>query len=355
MKKIKVSGYVNLNLGDDLFLKILFERYKDIKFYVDCPKKLFSIYKSNFPKIKFYRYHSIISKIRNFYTRKISNDYINLKIGGSIFQENENTKLIKIWLKDKNTYILGANFGPYFTDGYLEWYKAYFQSAEDVCFRDRYSYSLFKDLPNVRYAPDIVFSYKKINSENKRISKRKKIAVSVINLKNRKGLRAYHKLYIKKMKEVIKFFSEKNYIILLMSFCKNEGDEEAISDILNGINNKVNIELLFYQGKLEDTLQSINEADYVIANRFHSLVLSWCMNKPAFPIIYSKKTKCVLEDMNYFGPSIEICNIENLNPQEILKFFEKNEIMDVNKEKLQAENHFYALDKMINQNQERKK
>ena len=79
------------------------------------------------------------------------------------------------------------------------------------------------------------------------------------------------------------------------------------------------------------------------------------MNKPAFPIIYSKKTKCVLEDMNYFGPSIEICNIENLNPQEILKFFEKNEIMDVNKEKLQAENHFYALDKMINQNQERKK
>ncbi len=30
--------------------------------------------------------------------------------------------------------------------------------VEDVCFRDKYSYNLFKELPNARQAADIVFS-----------------------------------------------------------------------------------------------------------------------------------------------------------------------------------------------------
>ena len=31
MKKILLNAYLNLNLGDDIFLKILFERYPDVE------------------------------------------------------------------------------------------------------------------------------------------------------------------------------------------------------------------------------------------------------------------------------------------------------------------------------------
>ena len=35
--------------------------------------------------------------------------------------------------------------------------KSSLNLCDDVCFRDLYSYELFKDLSQVRYAPDIVF------------------------------------------------------------------------------------------------------------------------------------------------------------------------------------------------------
>ena len=36
-------------------------------------------------------------------------------------------------------------------------YKKIFKKAKDVCFREKHSKSLFKDLTNIRVAPDIVF------------------------------------------------------------------------------------------------------------------------------------------------------------------------------------------------------
>ncbi|KIR02076.1 putative transferase [Lachnospiraceae bacterium TWA4] len=55
-------------------------------------------------------------------------------------------------------YILGANFGPYYTEEYLKAMAKVFEKAEDVCFREKYSYQLFQN-NRVRYAPDILFTY----------------------------------------------------------------------------------------------------------------------------------------------------------------------------------------------------
>ena len=34
MKKILIKAYAQLNLGDDLFIKMLCERYRDVEFYL---------------------------------------------------------------------------------------------------------------------------------------------------------------------------------------------------------------------------------------------------------------------------------------------------------------------------------
>ena len=41
----------------------------------------------------------------------------------------------------------------------LNFQEKIFKICTDICFRDKYSYNLFKDIENVRYAPDYAFSY----------------------------------------------------------------------------------------------------------------------------------------------------------------------------------------------------
>ena len=75
-------------------------------------------------------------------------------------------------------YVLGANFGPFYSKRYLSFYKKFFSNyCQDVCFRDRYSASLFSDVSNVRYAPDILF-----NVELPKVVRRKKLFISVVDL-----------------------------------------------------------------------------------------------------------------------------------------------------------------------------
>lgn len=45
------------------------------------------------------------------------------------------------------------------TSDYIKQMNFLFDGLTDICFRDKYSYSFFKNLNNVRYAPDIVFNY----------------------------------------------------------------------------------------------------------------------------------------------------------------------------------------------------
>ena len=47
MKKVKVYAYTRQNLGDDLFLKILCERYKNTKFILYAPEVYKEIFKND--------------------------------------------------------------------------------------------------------------------------------------------------------------------------------------------------------------------------------------------------------------------------------------------------------------------
>ena len=78
--------------------------------------------------------------------------------------ENENRTLRAVvaekrrFFRDKRNarkaakyYVLGANFGPFYSKRYLSFYKKFFSNyCQDVCFRDRYSASLFSDVSNVQ-------------------------------------------------------------------------------------------------------------------------------------------------------------------------------------------------------------
>jgi colanic acid/amylovoran biosynthesis protein len=273
-----------------------------------------------------------------------------VSIGGSIFMEIKGWRGLyrrrkflwsKFKLDGKKNFVLGSNFGPFKDKKFIQMYNDLFKEVEDICFRDSYSYSLFPELGNVRNEPDIIFSLE--TNIHKKIEK--SIGISLISLENRLDLVNYKEIYIEKMVEIINHYNEKKNQVTLISFCKIEGDEEIIKEILNRIN-KADTRTLFYKGNVESFLQEISSIEKLITCRFHSLILAYILNSKFYPIIYSKKTSDIISDYNLSSSMTFIEEIDKLTIEEIE--FEFENIKGINKSILdKSERQFWELDKFI--------
>ena len=97
--------------------------------------------------------------------------------------------------------------------------------------------------------------------------------------------------------------------LVLASFCAEEGDEEGIRKILAamGCENDPRVRILRYDGTNADELTvAIAESGGGIVTRFHAAILAIAAGRPVLPIIYSDKTKHVLEDLGFEGPMYDL-------------------------------------------------
>lgn len=218
--------------------------------------------------------------------------------------------------KKKKTFIIGANFGPYKNDFFAERYKEIFIEYDDICFRDNYSYNLFKKFKNVRLAPDVVFNLK----INKSIPKEKTVGFSFIDLSKREELKEYSIKSNKKMVELVEHCSNEGYSIKLFSFCENEGDLSIANYIKKSVGDKIkdNIKIINYQGNIEEFLAEFHSCELIIGTRFHSIILALLFNQGLFPIIYSEKTLNVLRDLNMTKNFCKVKDLDSLEVKSIL-------------------------------------
>ena len=336
--KIYVDAYLAKNLGDDLFINILTKRYPQHKFYaISKGEKGY-----NTKNFKVYSNTYIFKLLKKFQWEKyLANHYDTVvTIGGSMFMERGDTNRDFSMGKNKR-YVLGINFGPYKTQEYYNNIYNMLSDVEDVCFRDKYSYNLFKELPNARQAADIVFS---MDTSNIKITNRKRAIISIISPKDKIDEK-YEEKYEEKMLELITFLIKKEYEICLMSFCKNENDEEEIEKIYNQIpeNQKKKVEKYYYNGNIEEALNTIADSQLVVGGRFHANIIGLCLGKSILPVLYSDKTLHVLEDMQINTPIIDIRKLENFNIESI-KDEDLTRHYDIEKQKEDAQRHFEKLD-----------
>lgn len=361
MKKIFLDAYLKHNLGDDLFLEIISNRYKSHEFLINNSidmnyKNMFDNIKPNKSKFKyfFFRFLNKIFKNKNIlYEKKIKNCDCKVTIGGSIFMENKNYYKNQINELSKNSaeniekYILGANFGPYYHDEYLLKVKESLKNYEDVCFRDKYSYKLFKDLKNVRVKPDIIYS---LDTKKYQKKDEKLVTFSLIDCNSRTNLKKYAKSYENKIIELINYFYEKDYKICLMSFCKYENDEKAIKSILQNIlqsnmNMIRNITTYEYINNIDEALELIGKSEYIVGTRFHANILGLKFQKKLIPIAYSDKTINALTDIGYKGKIYHLDKIDELDISKIkYHILDKDELEKLS---IEAEQQFEKLDKIL--------
>ncbi len=356
--KIYLNSYIAQNLGDDLFMDMLFTRYPNHQFYAINRVKCNYNYSNFFLYSNKYVY-KICCKLTNL-EKHIANWYdMVVTIGGSMFMEGNNTKL-DFSLGKKDRYVLGINFGPYKTNDYYNAAYTAFRNCKDVCFREKHSYELFKDLSNTRYAPDIAFGFDKSNLN---ITDRKRAIVSVISCdfkfnegtKNvETGTSKYTKVYEDKMVELIERLALKeNYEIVLFSMCQNQYDGKAVDDIYTKCSNaaKGKIEKYYYNGDLEEALDIFADSSLVVGTRLHANIIGMALGKPIIPFAYSDKMIHIFEDMFEDKPQdmphiIDIRYIDDFDVNDITQE-DLTKVIDVSDLVERSQEQFKELDKVL--------
>lgn len=326
MVDVYVDCYLEHNLGDDLFLLTLLDRYRDrddLLFHV-WGDSAYQYLQSRYSNIKLHelpdisgnllqrqmmRHHTIRQKMMC-----VAGADATLQIGGSIFMEWHGGNVRKrlkdywYWLSRKKwmkylygapdaSFIIGSNFGPWQTKDYWRTMHSLFSRyCTDVCFRDHYSAELFADLDNVRCAPDVLFG---VNLPQQ--TKRRQLFVSVIDL-NRKGegISSKREMYQTWLVQQMQNMAKRGYEIVICSFCQYEGDGDVVAELAQQLKKLgIDVRTILYANNDYEILSEISASEYVIASRFHATILGLAAGCKVLPVLYSNKTRHVLEDLEY--------------------------------------------------------
>lgn len=357
-KKIYITAFTATNFGDDLFVKVLCDRYPQHRFYIDCYDSEDTAFES-IPNLTVLNRGNAKGKWMERlqkYTGKLGFfvDFAydaQVYIGGSIFIEFQNELQYNGYFKnlygskirpDIPYFILGSNFGPYHHPEFVEKHKEFFRyQVDDLCMRDRASYELFKDLENVRYAPDVLCtcSLPKISKENL-------IVISCIYDQKREESRSFdNEAYARKMAELCRYYKSLGKEVCLLSMCSQQKDTQMCQNIRQLLDYDVHI--VEYSGNLDEVLKLFAAAEYVIASRFHAMILGWLAGVPVYPVAYSNKTTNVIEDFGFSGNFSTVdefctCPVDQLDANRL-----NNVVFSMKKLQTDAQAQFLKLDEFL--------
>lgn len=318
-KKIFIMAYSRKNLGDDIFIKMILEKYPNFQFYMKIPDENFL----DWLAMKYKNLHVLKGEDTDeeLYKSNVEDYDAYIYVGGSIFMEggkvyNLTPKFYDFVRRCKEKNIpfcyISSNYGPYKTKEYFEISRQNFKACTDICFRDKYSYNLFKDIPNVRYAPDYAFSYNLKHQEKIENS----VGISVIDLNIRDYLKDKSSIYYKWILNNIDAYIKEGYSIYLYSFCENEKDEKTIDYLMKELGENEKIKDVRYTGNIDEFLELYAKMEYMICSRFHAMVLSSVANQKMYVTSYSNKISNVIDDLNL---DIPLLNLKDIKENDIIE------------------------------------
>lgn len=352
-KKVLLIAYTRKNLGDDLFICMLLQKYPKVEFILRNTKAEYIEPFKKYPNCTF------IEDKETLLTIPLDDYSLCIYIGGSILFEhgeaiNNQKHFSKFADRCKEQNIpfiyMSSNFGPYKTKEFYEECKKTIEKLNTITFRDKYSYNEFKEIEGVKYASDLVFGLK----IRKRKTIKNSIGISVIDLglKSRdEKLKNLEEEYIQMYIDNITNLIDKNYIIYLYSFCEYEGDLKAIKKILSNLPEKYSkkVKIVKYtgqEGNMYDFIEKYSKMEKFICTRFHSVVLSLLFEQKIMVISYSQKIQNLLNDLT---TKFRIFSIDNkIKKIQISdKNFVKVNKKDINKLKSEYNIHFETTDKIL--------
>lgn len=334
-KKVVLFACIEKNIGDDLFIYVIANRYKKCNFIISSEADYGSL--KELPNLVFddnlkewIKYNNYTSRnpfkelIRICYLKKytalIGHFDVATYIVGNAFKNkkykgNKDSRWIKerVNLSDK-FYLLSTNFGPYTDDRWVKDCEHVFQNITDICFRDYNSYNIFRSLPASRYKPDAILSIGR-----KKHLKCNYVVVSMIDCsfsERPDDIQKKRDAFENKIKTIVNhYLSIGKKVVLLNS--NTVQDLPASQRVYDSVNDPDNLSIFNYLGNLESVFELYSNAEYVIATRLHTIILAWIYSIPVLPIVYDIKVKGLLNECGFRNYYIDISEIEKLNINKI--------------------------------------
>lgn len=357
MKRVLLRYFSANNLGDDLFVKVVTERYEDqfTAFSNVSNPTLEAIDNLRIirrPKV-YYLLHKVLARFTGkrhaWLQSALTHNDLFLYVGGSIFQQEEP---IDAWKREdlfyqqirKPYYLLGSNIGPY-RDGqdFLDILHRIFEHATDVCFRDTASYNLFEDLFTTRLASDVVLTMK---TPELVLDDQGGAIVSVVDCYKRFGEKV-GLAYERAVADLTAGLVAQGLRVKYISFWDTDGDTDVSNRIFKSLPERLKpgVEVVGYTGNIDEVVGLFARCSTVIATRFHAVILGLLFGKKVLPMAYSDKTLNILKDMDFQGPVIDIREIDQFD---VATFdFDSIQVNNVDAQKALAEKQFQELDKVL--------
>lgn len=363
--KAYLFACIEKNIGDDLFVRTICNRYPNTKFIITSEANygslqnihnlIFSDILSKWnwassaggnSKLKY-----LIAKIlQKYYESKLPKYELGVYIVGNAFKNKKYTGWRQSrWMRERinlvdKFYILSTNFGPYQDEQWKYDFDKIFPQVKDVCFRDKYSYDLFSNLENIRYAPDAIFSI----GQRRHITN-KNVIISLIDCAFEARsieLQDSSVAYEEKMVEVIEKLLEKGYNITLLN-SNTIQDRPACNRILRKLDNS-QVSVVDYDGNLDLIFDLFENSSYIIGTRLHSIILGFLYNLNVLPIVYDIKVANMLDSCDFDQKKFDITNLDNIDSSEIVDALEHNSFIISEKVIEDANNQFLKLDTIMN-------
>ena len=346
VKPTRIYGYTCVNFGDDLFFRLLARRYPKRRFILYAPKIYKLIYSAE-KNITVINRDSLFARASDKLKKHFREKMLDRKcgssvlIGGSVYVQRGAGW--KNRLNPSKTpepygrphYVVSANFGPFEDEEYRNYFEKVFSSYTDVCFRDSRSAGYFPVLDNVRYAPDAVFTVDPGDTS----PKGKYAVVTAVDAYGRASLKKNADDYYSAIKNACEALMSRGYSIKAACFCESEGDMNILDRLAK---ESGGVEIVSYKGDIDSIIGLFAHSSFVIASRFHAMILGWVCGKPVLPVVYDEKMLSVMKDCGYSGEYIDagfpVFNGEMLNAC----------IPDVDEIRSKAAKQFEKLDSFLN-------
>ena len=358
-KKVLLLGYFANNMGDDLFFTILCKRYPDTLFYVNSncrvnpsPANIRYINASIVDRVinkAFHLTHKDDSNTMITRNLKKNYDYAISLIGSGYMQKNssdypQNHLFEELFYKERS-YVIGCNFGPYYSDEFREHYAELFSRLSGITFRDRLSYELFENCTNSLVAPDIVFGLNDNDYKSEKIAKTVVISVMDLSYGGYDNRREFNDDYKRVITEAVQELVNCGYKVTILGMCEKENDTIVANEIIRQFPEE-NIKLLSYPNDGIDTILSeISRSEYLVSTRFHSFVLGVVFGCKVLPISYNYKIANTIKDIGFNGDYIEPNTLEQLSGKKLVEKMLQTEVFYLtNDVRKCASQHFKYLD-----------
>lgn len=344
MKRMYVRAYCQSNLGDDLFVLHLAKRYPETEFYLyaigDNQKAFWSQPNVRLPKawdrLRRKGRHLLHLSGEPFDGQGLDGTVV---IGGSILWEGASLDF-----GEAPCFLIGPNCEQEYSAAFRKRLTEALWKLQSCCFRDTASFDQFSQLPNVTWAPDVLFDY----APGLPNQKGEGIGISLVSRKGAFREDTLRETYYSAIADLCQRCLAEGIPVRLLSFCAPEGDEEAVEAVLGKILTPASIAVSRYRGDPEGFLAEMNRCETIIATRFHAMILGWVLGKNVVPVVYSNKQTQVLEDCGFQGPMWNAMELGEMTGERLLEYAKQEQgRLDISELKEKSKAQFEALDRYL--------